>query len=375
MDYRNPPPRDPRGRGPNGPRGPHGPRDPRDPRGRGQHYDHRRPDDRRPPQAPPVPYNQGGSQSKYKKTSKPQPQQPSRVVPYEYYSKKHHKHKKSQHAYVKGQMSAEEFNKSITDDENLYLASEKDDFAIKEKHVVVRKIIVALVCLIASLVLNMLSFRLPLTPAVLTVDFSALPILIACLAVNPATAVGLVFAKAGLYYLYKPAAYVNLPYKIILDLIFILIIWILYQRLIESPRYQERNAFRDMAGIPPKDYSIQVTIISGVIASVVTAIAAVFAFRYITLPIVVRTSDQVDAYTMIYEYYRSAYAELADKFAVVRNFLPTLDNMTVGVLVYNIPITVIKYSVCSIVAAIVFPFVREFVYKPLFGKKEEKKDK
>ncbi len=317
----------------------------------------------RPPQQPrPQRPSQGG---KYHRNSGSQ--QHGHTVSYETYSRQSRKNaaqkKKTYHEDIKGDMSEKQFNKTITDDENLYLHNEANVAQANEKIVMVRKIIVTLVFMLAALGLNMLTFRLPFAPAILTVDLSPLPELIVCLAVHPIAAAAIIFAKNGLYFLFSHNAWPNLPGKIILDLLFVIAVWMLFQRLIDSPRFKQNNDIREMAGVPLRDYSIPVTIICGLFGSAVTAITSVFTFRYITMPLLeIKTKEQgIDVSTLIYEYYRSAYSQLAERVAFVRNLLPTLDNMKAGVVVYNIPISFIKYFLCTVLAAFIFPFIRDFI--------------
>ena len=286
-----------------------------------------------------------------------------RFVPYEEYSKKPSKYRKA--PSQKGNLPDQDLAKPLADDKNMLAVNEKEAAKSAKKSVLRRKALITFVCLILSLAFNLFPFQLPYTPSLVSIDFSAFGELLAAFTVNPAIAIAIVFVKNGIYFLLNPNAAPSIPNKIVLNIIFILITWLLYRRIIQSKRLDRRNDVYVSTELAPNDFSGFVMFLSGLVSGTVTAFCSLLTFRFITMPLlqVFFGTDSAAINAMLLENYSSAFEKLIVRLPFIGMILPSIGTLRDGMFVYNLPLNFLKYFCCALLAAAVFAIVRNFIYK------------
>ncbi|MBQ7739983.1 MAG: hypothetical protein IJT65_01935 [Eubacterium sp.] len=272
----------------------------------------------------------------------------------------------SEEKTTKGTLPVQNLDSPIEDDENLLLIIEEEDEKAIRKTVLLRKGIITLVFLLLSLGINLLSsFHFPLSPSIISIEFSALAELVICICVNPLIACAAVFIKNGFYYLINPSAVASIPNKIVLNLLFIIITWCLYKIIIKSKRFEKKNLMRENMEILPRDYTGLSVFIGGAISSVICALASVASFKYIIIPLVNKQlGDSKDYEAAILENYKTAFDSLTHFFPFVKKIVPAITSIDVGLFVYNVPLNMFKFLCCAALAAIICPAVNNYINMP-----------
>ncbi len=326
MDYRQQPPRNSSGRRP--PRFPQAP-----------YPMHSRP---LPPNAPPN-MKQQGSTYKYKHKK-------SGASRYnDYLKKEEYKNKKAQsdnEASVERTYTVISGNallsSPLSDDENLYLVAQNESEKADKKTVRKRKAAVVAVCFFLSLALNLLSIRIPLTPTYIKIEFTALPELVIALAVNPLIAVGTIIIKNLLYLLISPATSASILNKIILNSVFVLMIWML-NKLLSKRTENERATLT----------------VNGIISSVITSLLSVLTFLYTIIPLKERQLSNVSA--EVFKNYQEAFTNLCVHFPAVKSIVSGFNTLSEGLLFYNVPLNLFKYLFCTALAVILIPTIKSLI--------------
>ncbi len=105
----------------------------------------------------------------------------------------------------KGSLNSLTFEGELTDEENAFIISgEEDKKADKGFSVKIKKLFLSIICLFLAFGLNFVQINFPNTPSIVKIDFSALPELLAALAVNPLVGIGIVIIKNAVYYAFNP---------------------------------------------------------------------------------------------------------------------------------------------------------------------------
>ncbi len=241
-------------------------------------------------------------------------------------------------------------DKNITDDKNPYIATEN---AINKKKYAKKSLVFAFVCLALSVAVNFMSFHFPLTPSIVRTDFSVIFELLAALAVHPVAGVAVVIAKSAVCLFIRPESLPSVMNKAILDIIFIVIVCLVYKLLLNPEKIERKNLQRVQNGLDEKDYSNVTTLFAGVIGSLITAAVSALTVRFIMFPTLFHYFANV-GYTPqnVLLSYQWAFDGLCSHLPVIRKLIPSLDTLTEGILVYNVPLAVFKYFVSTVLSTV-----------------------
>ena len=252
----------------------------------------------------------------------------------------------------------------VTEDKNAYLNAQKEEVKINRKSVIIRNIVFTVIGLGLSLLLNIFSFRLPYVPSVVRIDFSAFTELWVGLAVHPIAGIIVVLLKNVLYYLIRPGGLASIPGKIILDSLLIVLTWFFTKWLINSEFMFERAQRRELMNLPPKDDSALVIFLGGFLGGIVTSFASLLTMKYIQLPLLFKYFDYQGYNAQnVLQSYRTALEMLQGRFPSVVKIVPEINSIMQGALVYNVPICIVKYTVCAILVAVLYNITYQFIHK------------
>ena len=256
------------------------------------------------------------------------------------------------------------FEDELKDEDNLYLAEEKEQRLKHRKSVITRSAAFSLIALAAAVGFNYLSFHVPFTPSIIRIDFSAFPLLLAGLCVHPAVGAALVLIKSLICYFINPASVSSIPNKALLDIIYIIITCIMLRLILNSKTLKRKNELRVQAGLEEKEYGPLSVLTGGFISSVLTAIISVFTLKFILLPLLYRFFG-AEGYNAVsvFNNYKAAFDGMTSFAPFISKIIPSLNSLTEGIIIYNVPLNIFKYFSCAIVASILYLPVYNFIHK------------
>ena len=248
------------------------------------------------------------------------------------------------------------------------MANEDEDEKLFRK-IWVRNIITCVILGAIALVMQIVNFRLPLTPMHMRMDFSALPELLVAVAFGPIAGIAVIVAKNIFYVLFMHTSVLATAISnIILDSLFVGIASSIYARGVFSPMAIERRMVARMENpdnVP--DDRRRMIIKGGLIGAVVTTALSYVTIMYIIYPIIFRQfgSYGYTAEKYIY-YYQDAITSLKSHLpASIGGILADITSLSQGVLTYNLPFTFIKLVLVSVIVALLFkPLSKILFYRP-----------
>ena len=274
--------------------------------------------------------------------------------------KKPYEKAKTQDAETKGTLPSQDLETPLEDKDNLYLAAQGEKTKAEKKADIIRKILVFVSCFVFSFVLSIFSFRIPLTPSHVTIEFSAFGELLAALCIHPLAGVAVIFLKNGIYLLFTSNV-PNIANKTILDMLFVLLTSFVFYRTLNSNFILKKLEYRNLNDLPKKDYSISCILFAGAISCIITALASVLTTQYILLPLLYRFYvDKGATYNMILMDYQRAFEGLTRYVPIVKKIFPEMNNLKTGLILYNFPLNVFKFFVCTVATAFVYPILNNF---------------
>lgn len=177
----------------------------------------------------------------------------------------------------------------------------------------------AIAMLIAvSYVLYMFSFKIPIVPSFLSMDFSELPAVIAALSMGPAAGVLVCLVKNLLHLMMSQTLWIGELSNFIIGAAFVTPIGIIYQK-----KKTKKNAV--------------IAMLAGV---VIMCVVSVFSNYFIVYPLYGKFAIPMDVILGMYS-----------------AILPAADTLLKALIIFNVPFTFVK--------AMVSVVVTYFVYKPL----------
>ncbi|MBE6740816.1 MAG: hypothetical protein E7570_00780 [Ruminococcaceae bacterium] len=265
----------------------------------------------------------------------------------------------------KGSLNSLSFNGELSDEENAFIIlGDEDAKADKNTSGLRKKIVFSVICIIISLLLNIGKFTIPNTPALVQMEFSAFPELAATLVVNPLAGCLVVLIKNLLYYFVSPNAVASILNKIILDILFVLIAGYGSKLLMKTKGNKRWLKNREDNKFPYREYSFVSVFASGVISTGITTVASVFTLKYVLLPVLYRYfSDKGFTPENIFKSYQIAYEGLPKAASFIKSIFPIMDSLKTGVIVYNIPLTLLKYFICTVLAILTYFLANSIINK------------
>ena len=210
----------------------------------------------------------------------------------------------------------------------------------------------------AAVVLQVFKFRVPLTPLPLTMDLSAIPELLAAVAYGPVVGIAVTLLKNVFYILiFHKKVIATALSNTMLDSVFVIIASLIYTRGMFSPRALERK--REKERLPKRKRSKQI-IKSGLLGAVITTVLTFFSVNYVVLPLIFKQFGKAGHTEEAYlQYYQNAI----DTIAGYLHINPIhFDSLMQGTLVFNMPMTLGKLIVVTIVVAFIYRYLSDFLH-------------
>ena len=230
------------------------------------------------------------------------------------------------------------------------------------KSTVIRYISFTGIALILAFALSLFSFRMPYSPAFLKVDFSAFSELWAGVMIHPLVGVIVMLFRSLMDYLMNPASADVLISNMLTDTVFILLTCYLIKAIRESD-FMKRNAeTREIYNMPPIDYSVEFTLVSGLISSLVAAFCSVYAFRFVQIPLTQRffAYRGFDEGAAIHGF-AAALEKLQQSFPFVKTFVYSIGSVIDGAMVFHLPVAFVKYFLSTLLVALLYRVTERYI--------------
>ncbi len=232
-----------------------------------------------------------------------------------------------------------------------------------EKRAFIRRIIFSAVFAGVAIALQLITFHVPFTPRTFTIDFSALPELFAAITYGPITGIVIVIVKNIAYMLINHNAVATAVSNIILDTIFVTLSSLLYtKRVFMKTKKSNKPLNRNQIKMRVNFSRIVNAFGGGLCGGLLTTIVSFFVINYITFPIIFRrypkeefSASLIDQYQRCIDGITGYIPFLADKSIEVHSIMQ-------GTLLVNVEITFLKYALVTVLTALIYPFVSDFLH-------------
>ncbi|MBE6742556.1 MAG: hypothetical protein E7570_09715 [Ruminococcaceae bacterium] len=231
----------------------------------------------------------------------------------------------------------------------------------KRRNLVISTIVVMVVLSIATCLLTFGKISIPYTPSVVNFDLSLIPEFIASLAYGPVFGVIVVVVKIAFLFVTKNiynTTYATMLSGFLLDSLFVFISgWFYARRMFDinpkksrKPNKKDRRRLRILMG--------------GILAAVITTAVSVFLTKYVSYPLIVKElgSRGVNNYFLL-KNYQDALDSL--NFFLPEYFSSTVtkfNNLTEGILFYNVPLTLLKFVIVTLSVVIFYPLISPYIH-------------
>lgn len=271
---------------------------------------------------------------------------------------------KAKSAASRSSLASIAFDKELKDSENPYILAEKETKRKNRISYLIINVFVFFLCLTLSVFLNLFSRRIPLTPSFISVDVSAFPELFTALAVNPVCGIAIALFKSIIIYFLKPLSMPNIPAKLIVDIVFILVTRAAYKRFTRSGFEDKRNELRESKRKAEKDYSWSIGLLSGLIGSAAASAVSFFTVRLIVLPSLYNYfADYGYSEASVLRSYQGAFNTLTGYLPFIKNIIPKINSVNAGIIIYNIPLNFVKYIVCALLSVVACEIYNDIIKK------------
>ena len=214
-------------------------------------------------------------------------------------------------------------------------------------------------------------------PRFLTIEFSAIPEFIASLAFGPVVGVVMIVLKNIIHILLTPLILHTNPSDIselsntILDSFFIFLGGWIYTRRMFNFKPQ-KNLHKTAGG---KDYRTRRIMLGGFVGTLSTSIATFFTTRFMAYPLIVRLyGPKSPAYTdvSILATYNEALENIGKSFPEIADKIPEINNsFNRAILMFNVPLTFLKYIFITVIVALLYPPISDFLHYRVRSKKRK----
>ncbi len=216
-------------------------------------------------------------------------------------------------------------------------------------------ICLVLLAMFAS-VLQFLPFHVPYTPSIFTVEFSALPELIAAIAYGPIFGVVVCIIKnlihISIYQNYIISDFNN----ILLNSTFVFIAGLIYSR----------SMFSGDKKINHNSKTSRRTRIfkSGIAGALVSAVPQLLITRFIAYPLLEKFySDRGFTMTNLLSSYQECYIEIKSHLPQwISSILPDITGMLKAIAIFNLPITFVKLLIVTTITALIYKHISPFLH-------------
>ena len=234
---------------------------------------------------------------------------------------------------------------------------------------IVRTALLIVGMLIVAIGMNLFSFRVPYMPQFLTVEFSAIPEFITSLAFGPVFGVVIALIKNVVHMITHQPSFISELQNFVIDTAYIFIGGFIYTKRMFSikPSQKQYNTKRA--------YRSRRILLGGFVGSLTATVIAFFATRYISYPLLMRMFSDY-GYTeknMLYMYQASLDSINAVLPDVLSGVITSIDSLNKAIVVYNLPMTFIKFMLISIATAILYPPITDYLHYRVKSKKQKRR--
>ena len=240
----------------------------------------------------------------------------------------------------------------------------------------IRNILISVAMLIIAIALNMFIINvrgeIKFMPTFLTMEFSAIPEFISALAFGPVVGLAIVFVKNVLHMVIYQS-FVSELSNMVLDTFFIFIGGYLYTRRMFNFN-PHSSALKYKRG---KDYRTRRILFAGFIGTIATSIATFFTTRYLSFPLIVRfygaKSPRYSDENILLSY-QQAVERIRDSVSpAIAAKIPDVGNsFNRAILMFNVPLTFIKFMFITIVVALLYPPISDFLHYRVKSKSQRR---
>ena len=255
-------------------------------------------------------------------------------------------------------------SKNLVRVENDIVRTNSSEAVLKRssKTYILRLVITSALMVVIATVMHIFQFRPPLFPAFLRMDFSVVFELFAAVAYGPIVGIIVALLKTILYVLFRGQMVLPSAVTVFLvDTVFILITCTYYAKLKFTPNAIRKNYYKTYT------YSNDIPrriIIGGLLGTVCGSVVSYISNVYYAFPMVF---EKYGKFGYTEEFYLGYYNIAVESFnshmaRILPVKIPELTSFSQGVLLYNVPSSVVRLIVAAVVCAIVLPPLSDFLY-------------
>jgi len=213
-----------------------------------------------------------------------------------------------------------------------------------------RTVLVTTILTAFSLGLCLLRFKIPYMSNMFAVDFSVFFELVAALAYGPIAGIIATLIKFLFYVIIEPTSFVSSVANFIIESIFISITGIYYLKSI-TPNKNAKNNEMDLKTRRQKLFA------GSVIGIIPALIAQFYLTNYFVFPTLVKNYRGVGyTFDFIFENYYSTIEAIRTRLPeAIGSLIPEIGELWQGTLLINLPITLLKLLLISLVAVWLYP--------------------
>lgn len=195
--------------------------------------------------------------------------------------------------------------------------------------------------------------HIPYCPNFFTVEFSIIPELIASIAYGPIFGIIVCLIKVIVHIICQPSFLITDVSNFVLDSAFTFAVGLFYMRVMYSENTKQKLRIKG------------VVIMEGAVLSGIAVLIPQFLLtRFVSFPLLekdfglgsVKNALILEQYQISMRFIKIHAPEL------ISRVLPDINDITMGILVYNLPITFAKLMFCSVICALAYAFISPFLH-------------
>ncbi len=213
-----------------------------------------------------------------------------------------------------------------------------------------RMIVCSAALTVVAIIIQFFDFHVPFTPRLFGIEFSAVPELIAAIAYGPVCGIIICLIKNIAYMFITPSGALSAASNFVLNSLFLLITSLLYARFMHNSNQKKRKKQKGER----KLYSSVKVLLCSVIGAAISAIPQFFITRYALFPLYEKQySSFFSMESILVDYQVSMEGLLRHLPEKLGALLPKITSVSMGIAVFNLPVTFGKLIVSSVIAALI----------------------
>ena len=247
---------------------------------------------------------------------------------------------------------------------------------------IVRTALIVLAMLAIALFLNFMTVHFDFMPSFISVEFSAIPEFIVAIAYGPVFGLAIALAKNVIHMLMNQPSFISEVHNFMIDGVFMFVGgWIYTRRMFNfktskksgsDSRSKKHRSSSHKEG--SRDRRTRRILSAGFIATCVTSFVCFFTTRYFAYPLLIRMfSDRgYSDVEMLFAYQESLDKINAQLPDALSGIITEIDSFSKAILLYNIPLTFVKFLFITVFAALVYPPISDFLHYRLRHKSKHR---